>query len=712
LCRVSTQDTVIQRNIIILLFLFCPFVILGQIEHSHLYEEEEVLSAPAKLDAEEILEADSLSLPQLDIQLPDSTIHSKYAALPEMENSVDTTRKINYWNITWRTGEIVPARPDTFLTDYFNRTNVEGQSLSMAYLGNLGSPGESRIFFDRADRSHFMFEDVRAAYLRTPENYPFINTKIPHSNVSYQRGGGRLEREERFSALLNSNFGRKLNVGVDLDYLYARGFYQSQSAKHVDWILFGNYLSDRHRVHIFLNTLNATNAENGGIEDDYYISHPEKFDVQGISTRDIPTLLSGGQNSVWNHQRGNRAYLNYHYNLGFERETAAVDSLGEPIMQFIPVSSIIYTSDYKNNQKKFYGSPSLIAEYYQDKTNYFGDEIAEVNDSTHCWTWNNTLALSMREGFSSWAKFALTAFITQDIRSFTMIDETMQMKKHPQSSTYIGGELAKRSGKFLRYHGQGSLGVLGDNLGDMHLSGTVETRIPLWGDTAVIQADAFLKNLAPTFYENHYHSRFFWWDNDFSKVKKVYVGGKITIPHTRTILTLGVENLTNFIYFDKNGLPKQDDGNIQVIAAGIEQNLQFKAIHWDNRLAYQLSSRQEILPLPDLAAYSSFYFQFKIAKVLTVQMGANAHYWTKYYAPSYEPATQQFKLQAEDEKVKVGNFPIISGFLNCHLKQTRFFLEYYNVGAMLISPPEYFSLPHYPVNPPVLKIGLSVDFIN
>jgi len=46
------------------------------------------------------------------------------------------------------------------------------------------------------------------------------------------------------------------------------------------------------------------------------------------------------------------------------------------------------------------------------------------------------------------------------------------------------------------------------------------------------------------------------------------------------------------------------------------------------------------------------------------------------------------------------------------LKQTRFFLEYYNASALFISPPEYFSIPHYPVNPTTLRLGLSIDFIN
>jgi hypothetical protein len=646
------------------------------------------------------------------LQVPDTTRQTLNATIYNLQSApaIDTTRKINYWNITQRTGEIIPARPDTFLTDYFNRTSVEGQGVSMAYLGNLGLPAESRVFFERADRSQFLFVDVFSIYRRTASNYPFINTKIPHSNVAYQRAGGRLMREERFRALLNSNFGKKLNVGVDVDYLYARGFYQSQSAKHLDWVFFGNYLSDRHQVHLFVNPANYTNAENGGIEDDNYISHPDYVDAEGIPSRDIRTRLSDGTNQVWNHQKGMQVYLNYHYNLGFERQTQFIDEEGDTIKQFVPVSSVIYTFDYQNNKKSFYGDSTQIADYYQDKTDAFAqNNIIGINDSTAYYSVGNTVALSLREGFSSWAKFDLTAFLTHDFRSFILLNESAQWNKQNQSSIYVGGELAKRTGKILRYHAQGSLGILGDNLGDMNLSGTVETRIPLWGDTASIQANAYLKNLAPTYYENHYHSRYFWWDNDFGKIKKVHIGGKITIPHTKTAFSLGVENLTNYIYFGNDGLPKQTGENIQIIAARLDQNFQFKALHWDNQMVYQLSSKQELLPLPAFAAYSSLYVQFKIAKVLTVQMGTNAHYWTKYYAPGYEPATQQFKLQNE---VKVGNYPLMSAFLNCHLKQTRFFLEYYNASAMIFSPPEYFSLSHYPVNPMVLRLGLSVDFIN
>jgi hypothetical protein len=662
---------------------------------------------PFNLSGQDILEEvqDSLSrdVVRKDLFLADS-IHGDRSPLiqsPVLE--VDTVNSIYFWNITERTGEIVPVRPDTFLTDYFNRTNVEGQGISVAYLGNLGLPGESRIFFEREDRSQFMFSDAFSAYLKTPGKFNFLNTRIPHSNISYQRAGDRAVREERLQTLLAFNVGKKINLGFNLDYLYARGFYTSQAAKHLDWTGFGNYISDRHRLHVFFNSADYTNAENGGVENDYWISHPDYMDGRVSNTREIPTRIS----NAWNHLKGKHAYLNYRYNLGFEREIRYESDSGEVIKQFIPVSSIIYTVDYKEKKKNFYSTGTLTDDYY-NQIDFFKDG-RPVNDSTSYRSLSNTFALSLREGFSNWAKFDLTAFLTYDIHSFTTMDSVSLDNEEKQSTVYIGGELSKQAGKILRYRVQGRQGILGNNFGDLTVSGNIETRIPIRGDTASIGANAFIKNLTPTYYENHYRSKYFWWDNKFEKVTKVFVGGNIDIPQTKTNFGLGVENIGNYIYFDKTGYPQQCNENIQVLGIFLNQNFKWKALHWDNQLAYQKSGKSDILPLPDFTAYSSLYVHFQIAKVLTIQMGVNAHYWTKYYAPAYEPATQQFKLQDE---VKVGNYPLLGGFLNCHLKQTRFFVEYYNASALFISPPEYFSLPHYPVNPTVLKLGVSINFIN
>ncbi len=615
----------------------------------------------------------------------------------------DSTKRRYYWRITEKTGEIVAGRPDTLITDFPNRQLAEGQGISMQYLGNLGLPAQSRIYFERPERTNFMFSDNLSIYSKTPETFDFINTKIPYSNLTYMSSGSRLVKEERLSGGISVNFGKKLNAGFDVDYLYARGYYQYQSARHLNWIFYGSYISDRHRLHAFINPANQTNAENGGITDDLYITDPQAKTSRSMQSRDIPTVMK----NTWNYINGTRYFLNYRYNLGFERETNKLDSLGESIKQFIPVSSIIYTFDFNHKFRRFNSNDSINLDALYKSREPFYYTHKPLIDSTSYRRLRNTLGLSLREGFSDWAKFDLTAFITQDIHNYTIMTNQDVNEDRNQSSTYIGGEIAKRKGKILRYDAHGEFGLLGYNLGDFNVSGNIETRIPVLGDTASITGSAHIKNIAPTFYENTFRSKYFVWDNDFSKTQKVYFGGTLNIPHTKTCLNIGVENISNYIFFNKESVPEQYSGNIQVMAATLEQNMRIGILNWNNRLAYQKSGDENRLPLPDLSLSSNLFIQFKIAKVLTMQIGGNVHYFTKYYAPAYEPVTQQFHLQDE---IKIGNYPLLNAYINCHLKYTRFFVEFYNLSSSFIQYPAYFSTPHYPVNPQIFKWGLSWDF--
>lgn len=596
------------------------------------------------------------------------------------------------------------------MLNYPGRTYVDGQSVSMAYLGNLGLPAQSRIFSEREDPSNFMFADAYNIYWKKPDSFDFINTKIPFSNITYHSAGGGDRKEERFIAFISSNFGKNLNVGADFDYIYARGSYQSQGAKHVNFTLYSSYFSDKYRYHLFFNSGNYINYENGGIVDDRYVTDPEVVSSgQNISSKDIPTHMQ----NTWSRVRGTRFYYTHRYNLGFEKETGSSDE-EESDKQFVPVGSIIHTLDYHTQTHRFVSDNVNIDSLYINHYNM--RNAAGVNDETKAWYLKNTVGLSLREGFSSWSKFDLTAYATLDYRNYNLQDSIApsdtisQSWKKTQTVVYIGGELTKRTGKILRYGATAELGMFGENLGDFKLSGNIETRIPVFKDTASLKAVAYIKNTEPTFYQKYNKSRYFFWNNNnLAKVNRVYLGGELNIPQTKTFFSAGVENLTNYVYFDSDALPAQHSGSIQVLTLRLNQDMRHKGLGWNNQIVYQKSGNKDIVPLPDLSIYSNLYVFFKIAKVLSIQTGVDVHYFTKYYAPAYEPATQQFRAQHD---VEVGNYPLVNGYINCHLKYTRFFINIYNLSSLFINNPAYFSLPHYPLNPMTIKLGFSWNFNN
>ncbi len=144
---------------------------------------------------------------------------------------------------------------------------------------------------------------------------------------------------------------------------------------------------------------------------------------------------------------------------------------------------------------------------------------------------------------------------------------------------------------------------------------------------------------------------------------------------------------------------------------GLErQSFQSGILHLDNEVTWQESSDQAILPLPKLSLYHNLYLKTKLAKkVLSLELGAGVTYFTKYKAPAYTPGIQQFHLQAADDQVEIGGYPIVNVYANFHLKRTRFFVMMYHVNQGM-GKSNYFMAPHYPVNPMLLKFGLSWNF--
>ena len=333
-----------------------------------------------------------------------------------------------------------------------------------------------------------------------------------------------------------------------------------------------------------------------------------------------------------------------------------------------------------------------------------------VDDSIHFTSLKNSVSLSLREGFKEWVKFGLSAFLEYDLRNYSMRDTTgTGYRSYRENAVTLGGVLNKQQGENLLFNLQADLGVVGVNLGEFRVMGDLETGFNLAGRRTTLTAEAYIKNLRPKYLQENYYSKYFRWDHDLGDIRRVYIGGKIHIPFTQTTVSAGVENLQNHIYYGADKMIAQEGGNIQVLTARIDQKLRLGIFNWDNQVVYQTSSNQEVVPLPTLSIYSNMYLKTKIVNELTLQLGVDAHYHTRYYAPGYEPALLQFYNQRERE---IGDYPIATVYANMHLKQTRFFLMFYNVAPQVLNKNESFSLPGYPVNPFIFKLGLSVNLHN
>ncbi|MDE6134171.1 MAG: putative porin, partial [Muribaculaceae bacterium] len=273
---------------------------------------------------------------------------------------------------------------------------------------------------------------------------------------------------------------------------------------------------------------------------------------------------------------------------------------------------------------------------------------------------------------------------------------------------WAGAQLTKQRGSILRYEATAELGILGPVAGDVKIDGNVSTSFRLFRDSVAIRAFGSFHNIEAPYLAKHYISNHFLWDNDFGKRRTVSFGGELDLERTSTRFRAGVSNLQNHIYFGSDGLPAQHGGSVQVLSLSLKQNLRLGILHWDNNITYQTTSNASVIPLPALAVYSNLYLLFRIA-TLHVQLGVDCDYYTRYYAPGYQPATASFYNQQE---MKLGNYPFCNAYANMKLGKTRFYVMMSHFNQGLFGGSGYFSSPDYPLNPRRFQIGLSVDFTN
>lgn len=618
--------------------------------------------------------------------------------------------RLHMWKISEELGNMIPIPMDT-ATHMFQNTNlIDGMRGHYNHLGNLGSPRLSRIFFDRTPSTSSLFLDPFGDFITKPWEQNFTNSNIPYTNLSYYTNFDKQDGEDRFKAYFSVNANKNLAFGFNFDYLYGRGFYQRQSTSYLKGGLFGSYTGDRYNAHFIYNMFNMKMMENGGIEDDRFITAPEDMAQGGreYRTTEMPVNLD----NTWNYNKHFYVHYTHRYNLGFNKEVPDPKTEGDSIDKFIPVTSFIHTIRVERSRHKFISEDNVTyANKYldiNDATNY------QALDTTTYVGVKNTFGIALLEGFNKYAKAGLTAFVSHKYSSYNLMNNVVGEGnvKYTENEAYLGGQLTKTQGNLLHYNALGEVGIAGKAGGQFRVKGDLDLNFRLFKDTVNFIARASVSNTLPAFYMRHYHSKYFWWDNDdLNKEFRSRVEGELNIGRWGTNLKAGVENIKNYTYFGSTGNPEQAGDNIQVISATFSQNFKVGILHWDNEVTWQKSSDEKVLPLPDFSIYSNLYLQAKLAKkVLDLQFGVDGRYFTRYKAPAYNPAIQNYQLQGS-EQIDIGGFPVLNLYANMHLKTTRFFVMLSHINADM-GTPKYFIAPHYPINQMLFRFGLSWNFFD
>lgn len=663
-------------------------------------------------------------------------------------------RGIRVWTINDASGLSDSVAVDTTSHAFQNTTFTTGTKGFYNSLGNLGSPRKSKLYSLRPEMTDYIFIQPYDFFIKDINTFHFTNTYSPITNITYHECGDSDNGEDHLVAKYATNINKDAGIGFNIDYIYGRGYYDNQSTADFGFNLYGSIIKDRYKAHMLIFANYIKTHENGGITDDEYVKNPQKFPTN-YTTKEIPTNLS----KAWNKMHVNGIQFNHRYSVGYEKKKTSnnkvvtsvkTDStqkkqtnvppgaisareLEKDEMQsrtgdlakvqtkdssvFIPVSSIIHTLRIGANSRKFLANQSL-ANFYTN--NYLDcDSVSEHFDNVLI---SNYLGLELSEGLNKYLSAGIRLFAKHDFNNYKMPGQQTR-DNFTENRFSVGAQIFREKSSLLNYLLTAQTSSDGDSWGEYELRGQGVLSVKLLKDTVNLTLRASSINKKPTFYYRHYQSNYLWWSNNLSKQLSNNAG--VTLESRRLALRLrgDIYNITNYTYFKtaiQNGAEgkhtintevAQASKNISVFAIALDKDFRYGILNWENSIIWQTTNSKEILPLPVITAYTNLYLKFRIAKVLKTEVGADLSYFTKYYADTYSPALGLYANQPTEDIIKVGGHPIISVYANFHLKHTRFYLmashlNYNKEGGTT------FGAPHYPVNPFVIRFGLSWNFFN
>lgn len=623
---------------------------------------------------------------------------------------VRTWRMVDTYTLT----DTVPV--DTLTNGHQINNKIWRENVANVTLGNLGSPYKSMFYPTQSRLEGNIFYNTLLSYVDKPEDYVFYDTKTPYTNLAYTMGYPKSRSEEFVQALFTQNVNARLNLGGHYKYSTSVGRYSMQDADQVSVRFFESYNGDAYRNN-FTMTYNRTELqENGGIVNDSILTNPEAFEENDYKKPDdIPVHFSDQRNRISTYQLFYAHSLDLAYVERMDADSSFYD---------VPVATAFHHIHMLRSHRKF--TIGDLSQYTKDSDANlpeYNNNTTSTADTMLYSQVSNLFQIKLNEEFNSLLKFGLRGYIGNDVRRYgwpgpTTWEYTIEdgdtigdpISHHKLNDgyrvvSYFGGEMANNRSEHCRWNAEAKFFFQGYKKGDFILSGGVETMFNIRSLNIDLWAKGSFESRTPEIFENKYFSNHYHWSQNLDDENILNVSAGLRVKKLKLDMYGFMALEDGKVYYNSDGIPSQD-GSTRVYGGYLYKHFEAVGLNSINRLIAQYTTNSDVNPLPGFAIYSSNFYERLLFGVLTMQVGFDWHYNTRYYAPKYIPAIQQFCSQKER---KVGDYHYFDPFLNFQLKRARIFVKYEHVNSGWGSK-DYFHTIHYPANPQMFKFGVSWNF--
>lgn len=599
------------------------------------------------------------------IQLVVFLLFSAYFAHAQQVNAVDDTLSIQYSNsIDSLNFEPLPY----YDLNGFQQYRPFGRSrLPIARSGNIGLVSHSLSAKKQDWNINYLLGGYQP-YLMTKDSLRYYKMSRPITLFTYYNGA---EEEQFFNLFHSQNFGEGLNLSFEYQRTVSKGFFLQQLSSHTQFNTTYNFSSRNKRFnsrgYFLINNLES--QENGGI----VLSENDDPD-------DNTALLSINLRNTQNQSRTQSVGSVNQYHLIQSDTSNSLLSLAHELE---------WSKSYRNYKDDTTGSIDFYSSFFIDNAKSADSSYAEkLSNTLELQFFNNQISVGFRnEQYHYFQNYLLNQDFESNYIRAEVVGEVFNLKTRTAFEKGLSGFHKEELDLSTEIQFQEWKGIQN------------ELRVSI----SQKQADYFLSNQRT----NH---EFFSKDLNTSNQSLIEI--TTSYEKRRVSLIVGIQRFENFIYFDSLQRPQQFQEGISNIYVQLNKQFTFFK-HWQflNKLKFQQISEEDIIPLPQLFSYHSFYYENRFFKsTLKLQAGFDFYYIGKYGGYAYTPSLAQFYVPANRDEL--GGINQLDVFVNLQInKSARIFLKMENILSNSFSEDSY-RIHDAPIPGRALKVGFSWRMVN
>lgn len=633
------------------------------------------------------------------------------------------------------------SEPDTNYNYWFHDYPFYRKDVNATWLGVAGSALQYYNWFNRSSENGVSFYNPYEAWTYSAKTLPMYNTKTPYTELAYfgTLFANSQKASDNLHILTTQNIFPEFNFTLEYDRFGGNGIMQGEKTVNKTFVASANYLGKRYLMHAGYIHNKVSRNDNGGTSDNSMVRDTT------LDAREYPVNLSKASTSVVR----NTFFLDQQYRIPFtflrdikyrkidkafkdsiialgdsvridslniylarrKADREAADTLGD---EKITTAFIGHSSEFSVFKKSYEDQITDDAgrRFYNDIFNY---NPTTSFDSVGVKKLENRLFLRLQPWSDDAIVSKLNGGIGHRLLSYSTFDPTFLKgtTNTVWNSAFVYAGVEGQLKDFIHWDATGDYVFLGNQRNDLSVKANAKFEVfPFRRERkSPVSLDLHFETKLeePEYYFQHYYSNHFKWDNEFGKISTTKLQAGLSVPRWRIKARVGYALLSGNVYYDSTGFVHQNNSPMSVLSASLNKDFVLGPLHLDNRLLFQISSNQDVLPLPTLAANSRIYLQFNVKKnIMQMQLGAEGWYNTKYYSPAWNPAVGAFYNQ---KKEKYNNGPVIDAFVNVQWKRACIFIKVENVGnGWPMDKADYFSAHNYIRTQMAFKIGIYWPF--